>query len=72
MSSSRGPHRSIMDSRVFGGSILHADSTLRCTTQTPFVTCALQWPLTWAPRRLLINSPFPADTIRAPRVPLYG
>ena len=28
-------------------------------------------PLTWALRKLLISSPLLADTIRAPRVPLY-
>jgi hypothetical protein len=30
------------------------------------------WALTSALRKLLINSPLLADTIRAPRVPLYG
>jgi hypothetical protein len=36
------------------------------------ITRSLNTRLTWAPRKLLISSPFIADTIRAPRVPLYG
>ena len=51
------------------GGTPHASLPEQAFAEAPIASL---WPLTWAPRKLLINSPLLADTIAAPRVPLYG